>query len=66
MPPAVRAALVLLLLYLFLLLVEVGFLEAGIAAMGAGFQEGLLREVANPISGLCAGIIATVLVHHDL
>jgi solute carrier family 34 (sodium-dependent phosphate cotransporter) len=60
MPPGVRAVVVVLFLYLFL--VGVGFLEAGIAAMGAGFQEGLLREVANPISGLCAGILVTVLV----
>jgi solute carrier family 34 (sodium-dependent phosphate cotransporter) len=60
MPPAARAVLVVFLLYLFL--VGVSFLEAGIAALGAGFQEGLLREVANPISGLCAGLLATVLV----
>ncbi|MEX2570432.1 MAG: Na/Pi symporter [Gemmatimonadota bacterium] len=58
--PAVRGVLVVVLLYVFL--VGVGFLEAGIAAMGAGFQEGLLREVAHPLSGLCAGILATVLV----
>jgi solute carrier family 34 (sodium-dependent phosphate cotransporter) len=60
MPPPLRAVLVVVFLYLFL--VGVAFLEAGIAALGAGFQEGLLREVANPISGLCAGILATVLV----
>jgi sodium-dependent phosphate cotransporter len=59
-PPVVRAVSVIFFLYLFL--VGVGFLEEGIAALGAGFQEGLLREVANPIAGLCAGILATVLV----
>ncbi len=59
-PPALRAVLVVFFLYLFL--VGVAFLEAGIAAMGAGFQAGLLREVSHPISGLCAGILATVLV----
>jgi solute carrier family 34 (sodium-dependent phosphate cotransporter) len=59
-PPLVRALLVILLLYLFL--VGVAFLEAGIAALGEGFQAGLLREVSNPISGLCAGLLATVLV----
>ncbi|CAN5842179.1 sodium:phosphate symporter [soil metagenome] len=60
LPPALRAVLVVLFLYLFL--VGVAFLEAGIAAMGAGFQAGLLRSVSHPISGLCAGILATVLV----
>jgi solute carrier family 34 (sodium-dependent phosphate cotransporter) len=58
--PLVRTLLVVLLLYLFL--VGVAFLEAGIAALGAGFQAGLLREVSHPISGLCAGLLATVLV----
>ena len=60
MPTLVRLLLVVVFLYLFL--VGVSFLEAGIAAMGAGFQQMLLREVANPIAGLCAGILATVLV----
>jgi solute carrier family 34 (sodium-dependent phosphate cotransporter) len=59
-PPLVRALLVVLFLYLFL--VGVAFLEAGIAALGEGFQAGLLREVSHPISGLCAGLLATVLV----
>ncbi len=48
------------LLYLFL--VGVATLESGIAALGAGFQEGLLNQVSHPISGLSAGILATVLV----
>jgi solute carrier family 34 (sodium-dependent phosphate cotransporter) len=55
-----RAALVVGLLYLFL--VGVGSLEAGIRHMGAGFQEGLIRSVTNPLAGLFAGILATVLV----
>lgn len=59
-PPLVRAVLVVFFLYLFL--VGVAFLEAGIAAMGAGFQAGLLQSVSHPISGLCAGLLATVLV----
>ncbi|HEX6070164.1 MAG TPA: Na/Pi symporter [Longimicrobiaceae bacterium] len=58
--PAVRGALVLFLLYLFL--IGVGFIEAGIAAMGGGFQQALLESVSHPISGLSAGILATVLV----
>ncbi len=60
LPPAARALLVLFLLYVFL--VGVGMLEAGIAAMGEGFQRNLLESVSNPISGLSAGILATVLV----
>jgi solute carrier family 34 (sodium-dependent phosphate cotransporter) len=59
-PPPLRAVLVLFLLYLFL--VGIAFLEAGIAATGEGFQTGLLRSVSHPISGLCAGLLATVLV----
>jgi solute carrier family 34 (sodium-dependent phosphate cotransporter) len=59
-PTIARALFVVLFLYLFL--VGVSFIEAGIAQLGAGFQANLLREVANPLSGLCAGILATVLV----
>jgi solute carrier family 34 (sodium-dependent phosphate cotransporter) len=59
-PIPVRVVIVVLFLYLFL--VGVSLLEAGIAAMGSGFQEGLLREVSHPISGLCAGLLLTVLV----
>lgn len=58
--PAARAALVLFLLYLFL--VGVGLLEKGIATLGAGFQAGLLEQVSHPLAGLAAGILATVLV----
>lgn len=57
---AFRALLVVLFLYAFL--VGVGFLEAGIAAAGEGFKSGLLESVSHPISGLCAGLLATVLV----
>src|SRR5690606_29247385 len=60
LPPVARGALVLFLLYLFL--VGIGFLESGIASLGEGFQRGLLESVSNPIAGLCAGILATVLV----
>jgi len=60
LPAPVRTALVLALLYAFL--VGVAMLETGIAGLGAGFQAGLLREIANPLSGLFAGILLTVLV----
>ena len=59
-PPVVRGLLVVVLLYAFL--VGVSLLEAGIAGLGAGFQDGLIREIANPLSGLFAGIALTVLV----
>ena len=48
------------LLYLFL--VGVSTLEAGIKALGSDFQEGLLESVTNPVAGLFAGMLATVLV----
>jgi solute carrier family 34 (sodium-dependent phosphate cotransporter) len=59
-PTPVRVLLVVFFLYMFL--VGIGFLEAGIAAAGANFQANLMREVSHPISGLCAGLLATVLV----
>jgi sodium-dependent phosphate cotransporter len=37
-------------------------LEAGIQALGDGFQDGLLDSVDNPLAGLFAGVLATVLV----
>ncbi len=55
-----RVALVIVLLYLFL--VGVGLLEAGIAAMGQGFQTAFISSIANPLSGLFAGILITVMV----
>lgn len=58
--PPVRVLFVVGLLYLFL--VGVTMLESGISAMGDGFQQGLLEQVAHPLSGLFAGILATVLV----
>jgi solute carrier family 34 (sodium-dependent phosphate cotransporter) len=58
--PPVRAVMVVALLYVFLM--GVGLLENGIAALGEGFQEGLLDQVANPVAGVFAGILATVLV----
>lgn len=58
--PVLRGLLVIGMLYTFL--VGVSLLETGIAGLGAGFQDGLVREVANPLSGLFAGIVLTVLV----
>lgn len=60
LPAPVRAVLVVALLYGFL--VGVGLLEEGISALGEGFTTGLLDRVANPISGLFAGVLFTVLV----
>ncbi|MEX2532357.1 MAG: Na/Pi symporter [Nitriliruptoraceae bacterium] len=56
----VRAALVVGLLYVFL--VGVGLLEAGISTFGSGFETRFLAQVSHPMAGLAAGILATVLV----
>jgi sodium-dependent phosphate cotransporter len=47
---------------LYVFLVGVSTLEAGIKAMGSDFRDGLLESVENPLAGLFAGILATVLV----
>src|SRR3546814_2790577 len=60
MPVAARAALVVALLYAFL--VGISLLESGIGELGSGVQESLFSSVTNPIAGLCVGILATVLV----
>lgn len=60
LPPALRSLLVVALLYVFL--VGVRLLESGIASLGDGFEQGLLANIANPVSGVFAGILATVLV----
>lgn len=60
LPNGPRFALVVGLIYLFL--VGVSSLEAGINVMGAETQERLFSTVSNPIAGLCVGILGTVLV----
>src|SRR5688572_14215944 len=60
MPAPIRAALVLSLLYLFL--VGISVLENGISSLGEGVQESLFSSVSNPLAGLFVGILATVLV----
>jgi sodium-dependent phosphate cotransporter len=57
---AVRAAMVVALLYLFLTGVEL--LSGGFKTMGAGFVDGLFEGVSNPVGGLFVGLLATVLV----
>ena len=57
---AVRAVLVVALLYLFLTGVEL--LSGGFKTMGAGFVDGLFEGVSNPVGGLFVGLLATVLV----
>ena len=58
--PALRTIVVLASLYLFL--IGVSMLEAGVKAFGADFQADLLNGVDHPIAGLAAGVLATVLV----
>lgn len=57
---AARLGLAIFFLYLFL--VGVKALETGIKSFGEGLVEDLLVSVANPVAGLAAGILATVLV----
>jgi len=60
LPTGARAALVLCLIYVFL--VGVSMLESGIKVMGADTQERLFESVDNPVAGLFVGILGTVLV----
>ncbi|MFZ0013888.1 MAG: Na/Pi symporter [Acidimicrobiia bacterium] len=57
---AVRIGVALVFLYLFL--VGVKALEAGISAFGNDFVGEVFSSVANPMAGLAAGVLATVLV----
>ncbi|MFP3905537.1 MAG: Na/Pi symporter [Acidimicrobiales bacterium] len=59
-PTPARAALVVLLIYIFL--VGVSSLESGIKLLGADVQETLFSTVTNPLAGLFIGILATVMV----
>jgi len=59
-PVRFRVALVLFLLYLFL--VGVKALESGIKGFGADFTDSLFEGVSNPLAGLFVGVLATVLV----
>ncbi len=59
-PTPIRSAFVVGLIYIFL--VGVSSLEAGIKIMGEDTQERLFSAVNNPIAGLCVGILGTVLV----
>ncbi|HZD22868.1 MAG TPA: Na/Pi symporter [Acidimicrobiia bacterium] len=56
----VRLGLGLVFLYLFL--VGVKALEGGISTFGNDFVDRVFASVANPLSGLAAGVLATVLV----
>jgi solute carrier family 34 (sodium-dependent phosphate cotransporter) len=57
-----RAATVLALLLLYVFIVGVGVLGEGFGELGEGFQDTLLSGVQNPVAGLFAGMLATVLV----
>ena len=60
LPAPWRAALVVALLYLFL--IGVRLLEDGVKALGSDTAGGLFDGITNPIAALCVGILATVLV----
>ena len=59
-PPLLRSALVVALIYFFL--VGVSSLETGLKIMGADTQERLFSTVSNPLAGLFIGILGTILV----
>ncbi len=60
MPTALRAVVVLALIYIFLL--GVTCLEQGIGAMSGDVHEQLFSRVSNPVAALFVGMLATVLV----
>ncbi len=60
LPRPARGALVVLLIYVFL--VGVSSLEGGIKVMGADTQERLFSNVDHPLAGLFVGLLGTVLV----
>jgi len=57
---AIRLGLALFFLYIFL--VGIKSLEKGISSLGSDFVDQVFSSVANPIAGLAAGVLATVLV----
>lgn len=57
---ALRVIAVLGLLFAFL--VGIKALESGIKAFGSGFVDTIFDNVTNPVAGLFAGMLATVLV----
>lgn len=59
-PTWARLMLVVGLLYTFL--AGVKFLETGIKTFGADTAADLFDGISNPLAGLCAGVLATVLV----
>jgi sodium-dependent phosphate cotransporter len=63
-PPWTETVLRLLLaaLFLYIFLIGVKSLETGISAFGSDFVDQVFESVANPIAGLAAGVLATVLV----
>ncbi len=56
----VKVALVLGVLYLFLL--SIGLMGEGFKACGKGFAEALLETTSNPFVGLFAGILTTAII----
>lgn len=54
--------LLLAIFFLYVFLVGVKSLEKGISALGSDFVDQVFESVANPIAGLAAGVLATVLV----
>lgn len=55
-----RLGLLLVLLYVFLVAIEL--LSGGIKMMGSGAAEGMFDGISNPFAALAVGILCTVLV----
>ena len=51
-----------LLALLFLFLVSIKLMSGSIKVLGADYAENLFQGVSNPLAGLAAGVLATVLV----
>ena len=51
-----------LICLLFLFLVSIKLMETGIKILGADYTDNLFQGISNPIAGLAAGVLATVLV----
>lgn len=59
---AAGAAVPFLLLLIYVFLVGVSSLEAGIRILGEDTQEALFSAATNPVAALCIGILGTALV----
>jgi sodium-dependent phosphate cotransporter len=60
LPAAVRAVVVLALLYSFL--ASIGLLGAGLKMFGTGFAQRLIETTSNPVVGVFVGLLVTSII----